>query len=633
MQQTARHTAAVPLLLDARRDGMSRTAHSVMALVVAILAPWRFPRASAAPAADDAILRQLERRWPSIQSPKTGLGVRELFAFGLEAAAADWHPERIEKAYALAATMQDRDAKSKTYGNLAWRYGDKGPDDLNAVEFCMHHGALTWMLYKDRLSPAARASLDELIRFGLEGVRRRGCKPDYTNIFLMHCWNLLAIGEATGRPDAFEEGVKFFDDWLAWTAKNGITEYLSPTYYGVDLDCLGFIARHIRDAAVKKKAEVALRYLWTDIAANWFEPGLRLGGAHSRDYDYLTGHGVLDRHLQMAGWLPEAPPYRAFETLARWAPPSDLRAAFDKQVPRVVCQRWLAKPWAAAVHYRGRAVDIGFGGGCKGSEDKVFTFQFAGGPKQVVGNFVMEGRLDPYGVNKTVTGGGHMKSHHLSPFVAGVQRGLEVLMLVSDAPKSKPGNPEWTLTGLYSHIVFPADAQPWSVDKALEPPEGGTERDVADAAVFLRSGDAAVGLRVLLAVDTAGKPAPFRWANDGVKQGAMRLTCVHAATDPQGRGTLVLWARAAEGLDDARFAAFRRDFAKAEGTVTAQGDRVDAAVAGLKGRMHIQADVAKKERLVREGGETAAEDCLLWVDGKDWGKQMLGEPVSGRETQ
>jgi len=610
---------------------MPRLSVKTLAVALALLAPWRFDSLlSAAPAADDALLRQLERRWGSIQDPKPGLGVRDLFAFGLEASAADWHPERVEKAYAVATTMQDRDAKSRTYGNLAWRYGDKGPDDLNAVEFCMHHGALTWMLHKDRLSPGARGALDELIRFGLEGVRRRGVKPGYTNIFLMHCWNLLAIGEATGRPDAFEEGVKAFDEWLAYTAKCGVSEYLSPTYYGVDLDCLGFIARHIRNGTVKKKAEAALRLFWTDIAANWFEPGLRLGGAHSRDYDYLTGHGVLDRHLQMAGWLPEAPPYRVFETLARWAPPADLRAGFEKQVPRVVCQRWGAQPWEAAVHYSGRAVDIGFGGACKGSEDKVFTFQLAGGPKQVVGNFVMDGRLDPYGVNKTVTGGGHMKSHHLIPFVAGVQRGPEALMLVSDAPKSKPGSPEWTLTGLYSHVVFPNDAQVWSADRAMEPPEAGKEREWAEPAVFLRSGDAAVGLRVLLALDTGGTPAPLRWANDGVKQNAMRLTCVHAGTDPKGRGTLVLWARAAEGLDDAKFAAFRRDFAKADGKAEAQGDRVEASVAGLQGRMRILADVAKKDRLAREGGEPAAEDCLLWVDGKDWGKQILGEIVTGR---
>jgi len=616
---------------------MACPARVVLALALASWAPCRLALLSAAPVAtppdDAALIRQLDRRWISIRDPKPGLGVRDLFAFALESAAANVHPERVEKAYALAATMQDRDPKSRTYGNFAWRFGDKGPDDLNAVEFCMHHGALTWMRFQDRLTPAARGTLDELIRFGLEGVRRRGCKADYTNIFLMHCWNLLALGEATGRPEAFAEGVKAFDAWLAWTATNGVTEYLSPTYYGVDLDCLGFIARHIRDAAVKTKAETALRLLWTDIAANWFEPGLRLGGAHSRDYDYLTGHGALDRHLQMAGWLPEAPPYRAFETLARWEPPAAIRAAFEKAVPRVICQRWLAKPWAAAVHYRGRAVDLGFGGACKGPEDKVFSFQFAGGPKQVVGNYVMEGRLDAYGVHKTVTGGGHMKSHHLSPFVAGVQRGPEVLMLVSDAPKSKPGNPEWTLTGLYSHIVFPADAQLWSADKALEPPAEGREAAAPEGAVFFRYGDAAVGLRVLLALDTAGTPAPLRWASDGLQRGAMRLTCVHAAADPQGRGTIALWARAAEGLDDAAFAAFRRDFAKAEGRVAVQGDRVEVAVAGLQGRMRVVADLAKKERLAREGGEPAAEDALLWVDGKDWGREILGGIATGPERK
>ena len=490
----------------------------------------------------------------------------------------------------------------------------------------MQQGLLVWILYRDRLSPGARERLDELIRYGLEGVRRRGVKPGYTNIFLMHCWNLMAIGESTGRPEAAREGYQAFDEWLLHVWKNGVSEYLSPTYYGVDLECLGLIARHVKQEAARKKAEAALRLFWTDIAANWFEPGQRLGGAHSRDYDYLTGHGILDRHLRAAGWLPPAAA-GTMDELCRWIPPASLAAPFRETVPRTVCQRWGARPWEAAVHYRGRAVDIGAGGACKGPEDKVFTFQFAGGPRQVMGNFVMDGRGDPYGVNKAVTGGGHMKSHHLSPFVACVQRGPEVLLLASDASRTrKSGNVEWALTTMASNIVFPADAAVFAGDEAGKAPEAG--KDVvlpADRPVFLRFGDAAVGLRFVLALDTGGKPAPVRWFNDGGKHGAARFACVHSEGAPQGRGTVAFWARAAEGLDDAGFADFRRRFARAEARAEASGDRVDVSVEGLQGRMRVAADVAKGERLAREGGEPAAEDCLLWVNGREVGREILRE--------
>ncbi len=588
-----------------------------------------FPVAASA----DEDPKQLERRWTSIQDPQPRLGIRDLFGFALGASASNWHPERVERALDLAARKQDRDPKSRTYGNFAWYWKDEKPDDLNAVEFCMQQGLLVRILYKDRLTPAARERLDELIRFGLEGVRRRGVKPGYTNIFLMHCWNLMAIGEATERPDAAQEGYKALDDWLVYTSKNGISEYLSPTYYGVDVECLGLIARHVKQDAARKKAEAALRLFWTDIAANWFEPGGRLGGAHSRDYDYLTGHGVLDRHLRMAGWLPEAPT-STMDELSKWVPPPSATAPFKEMVPRVVCQRWGVRPWEAAVHYRGRSVDIGSGGACKGPEDKVFAFQFAGGPKQVMGNFVMDGRGDPYGVNKAVTGGGHMKSHHLSPFVACVQRGPEVLLLASDASRTrKSGNVEWALTAMATNVVFPANAKVFAGDAAAAPPEDGKDTALpADRPVFLRFGDAAVGLRFVLALDTAGKPAPVRWVNDGGKHGAARFVCVHSESAPEGRGTAAIWARAAEGMDDAAFADFRRRFAAAEAKVETAGDRIDIAVEGLQGRMRVAADVAKGERQVREGGEPAAEDCLLWVNGRDYGREILREvtPAGGK---
>lgn len=38
---------------------------------------------------------------------------------------------------------------------------------------------------------------------------------------------------------------------------------------------------------VRAQARTAMRYLWTDIAANWWTPGDRLGGANARSYDYL----------------------------------------------------------------------------------------------------------------------------------------------------------------------------------------------------------------------------------------------------------------------------------------------------------------------------------------------------------
>jgi len=588
--------------------------------------------------AKDEAAKQLDRRWKGLAELKPRMGVRDLFGFALEAVANDYHPEHVERAFELARQMQDREPKNRTYGNFKWYWGDDKPDDLNAAEFCMQQAVLIWMLHKDKLTPKAKELLEELMKFGIEGVKRRGVKPGYTNIFLMHCWNLCALGEARDDKALAEEGYRAFDEWLVYTWRNGVCEYNSTTYYGVDIECLGLMARHLKNEQVRKNAEAALRLLWTDVAANWFEPCQRLGGAHSRDYDYLTGHGYLDTQLRLAGWLPD-PPKGVFTDLCKWTPPAGVRAQFDGMLPRVICQRYGEKPWESATSYLGRAVCLGSAGTCKGPEDKAFTINFAGGPKMAVCNFVMDGRKDPYGVNKSVTGGGHMKSHHLTPFVASVQRGPEVLFLASDASKGRKENrAEWAFVAQLSHIVLPREVQVWVTDEVQQPPDADTERELpASAPLFLRHGTAAAGLRYLAALTASGQRAPVRWANDGVKQNAMRLTCVHSETPPQGRATVAFWVRVAEGLDDAAFARFRRDFAAARAESKVDGDTVELTAAGLSGPLRVLANVTKGERKALEGGEPFAADALFCVNGRDYGREILKDvgpiPNAGKQKE
>ncbi|MGB2824516.1 MAG: hypothetical protein WBF17_26305, partial [Phycisphaerae bacterium] len=261
--------------------------------------------AAAAPELAPEAVRRLDRSWQSIEAVRPGMGSRDLFGFALDAAAAGYRPDRVARAFELAEKMQDRDEASRTFGNFRWYWRAERPEDLNAVEFCMQKGILIRMLYKDRLNGEGVERLERLIRYSVDGVTRHRVREGYTNIFLMKTWNCIAIGENTGRPDLARQGRQMLDRWLIHTWENGVSEYISPTYYGVDLESLGLIARFARDAGARKGAEAALRLLWSDIAANWFEPCQRLGGAHSRDYDFLTGHGYLDRLLRAAGWLPQ----------------------------------------------------------------------------------------------------------------------------------------------------------------------------------------------------------------------------------------------------------------------------------------------------------------------------------------
>ncbi|MBN2449062.1 MAG: hypothetical protein JXR77_01655 [Lentisphaeria bacterium] len=431
----------------------------------------------------ERLLGALERRWESFQDPSPQMGVRSLFEFALESAEADHGLERLGGALERAERMQDRDPESRTYGNFRWYWGAERPEDLNAVEFSMQDAALLWMRHRERLPEDALERLERLISFAVEGIRRHNVRESYTNIFLMKTWNCIALGEQTERPELAREGYAMLDAWLLYTWEHGVHEYLSPTYYGTDLDSLLLIAAFSRDSRARSQAETALRLFWTDIAANWFEPCLRLGGAHSRDYDYVTGHGYLDHHLRFAGWLEphaDAAPLR-FAALTGWRPPGELRTLAVERLPRMVRQRWGAGAGERAAQYVGRSVSLGSAGASYADPmDKTLTVHFAGGPGMPVVSFLMDARNDPYGRLRNPVGGGHSKALHLTPFLMSVQREREALLLAAISPGDRGfQRPAPDPVCLLSHVVLPREGVAlWVGD---EPVAAGIEAGPAES--------------------------------------------------------------------------------------------------------------------------------------------------------
>ncbi|NQT85569.1 hypothetical protein HQ560_02325, partial [bacterium] len=571
-----------------------------------------------APWSKDRLDREWKRRFEPVRER---MGSRDLCGFALEAAAANLYPDRVARALALAEQMQDRDPASRTYGNFKWYWNAEGPQDRNAVEFCMQKGILVWMHYRDRLNAEARERLERLIRFSVEGIRLHRVSELYTNIFLMKIWNCIAIGENTGRPDLAQEGYEMLDRWLVATWENGVAEYISPTYTGVDIDSLALLHRFAKDERTRRHAELALRLLWTSVAANWYEPAQRLGGAHSRDYDFLTGHGYTDNHLRMLGWISDPTPYdlQAFFQLCRWDPPAELRA-LSMKTPRLVQQRWRAGPGGTAVQYVGKRFSVGSAGAAYHCMDKPLTINLPGGPKMPMINVFMDARGDAYGKKRFPVGGGHSKTLHLKPFLTSVQRGPEVLMLLSAHPKDPMFQryfPESTC--LLTQIVLPANAEFWLGEKKIAPQPG--QRWGARMPLFLKIEDVVVGIRVVHSRGTRGVTAPAELIFDGGKYGAVRLTVTHSKSKPTSRGTTALWVRAEEGGD---FAAFRKAMAQAIGGVV-DGTRIDIAVPGQKGDLRLVADVAAGARIAAEGGEPGTGEALLAVDGRDYGRELLGK--------
>ena len=565
----------------------------------------------------------LEQRWANLQqTEKRNTGTRDLFSFVLEIAARGADMRMAQGALDLAKQKREPDPTSKLWGNYAWYWKDAHPEDRNAVEFSMQSASLTWMLYRDRLNEKVRGQLESEIRYAMEGIRRHKVAVSYTNIFLMKTANCIFIGEHLPDEALAKEGYAMLDQWLDHTRQNGIHEYSSPTYTGVDLGSLGLLVKYPRDTAIRAKAEKALRLIWTEIAANWFPSFEGIAGTHSRDYDFLRGHGLLDRYLEKASWLtPEKPPTPdVFVDLSAWTPPEEIRA-ITRNVPRFVSQRWGEKPRENSYHYVGHNFTLGSAGAGYGQQDKTLTVNLALGPQAPVVNFAMDERGDPYGQAKVLTSGGHMKLTHLTPFLMSAQLGSDALLLACQNPQKKPSP---FATSLMSNIVFPAAAKPWLVDGPLNFTNDETRHNLpAGTTLFLRTGDVAVALRYVLALDAAGQPAALAVIRDGGKVPAMRFTAIHSAQPTNQRAVVAVWVRAAEGLDDAAFAKFRETCAAAETLIKAKDDTLEVFAPATKGSLHLSADLKAEKRLFPIGSDAQTATEIIVVNGVDLGGNCL----------
>ncbi len=575
---------------------------------------------------------ELELQWPEIADNHRAIGIRGTLRFAVEAAGLNWHPERVAVAIDRARAMQDLDPTSKTFGNFRWRSDQPSPIDLNAVEFASQLMGFLHARYEDRLTPAARHTLEQTMNDAIAGLRSHVVRIEYTNIFVMKAWSLIAIGEALGRADVAGDGYQRFADWLKFTAHHGLGEYGAVTYYGIDLDSLAMLARWADRADGRAQAVTAMRYLWTDAAANWWAPGDRLGGTNARSYDYVFGRGYFEAHTWTAGWLRTRPelegagwlggPHNNLSTLREavtFVPPAEWTEGIRAQLPRIVVAQWGAEPEQRAVNWIGHHVSLASSGASHGNDERTLVANLGDSPTVPQLTLYMDGRRDPFGAKKTVNG----KSLHLTPIIATVQRGPEILQLLSDEPlapgsKHHPGE----LSCFLTHLTLPAVAEVWFGDSRVEPgpPERPTRLPVGET-VFVRLADAAIAVRLLVAT-FGGANVPVEFVADEPDGLTRRLTVVHTNTEPRGRGTVVAWLRVHEGLDDSGFAAWRKSFSAMSATVRQAGDDVSVDVAGEHGVLRIDVDVVHGERRMLAGGEPGA---LLSVNGRDVGREVMAE--------
>ena len=152
------------------------------------------------------------------------MGVIELFYAAYYFCESGRHLDRLDVLFDVAAEMQDRDPKSRSYGNYRWYYRDGYVMDWNAVDFCMQTGSIMARNHRGKMTPGQRTKFEKLLELSIQGCLNHRVRPSYTNIALMNAANLILLGEACSRPDAFEEGVKRLDAFGLNTALFGVCE-------------------------------------------------------------------------------------------------------------------------------------------------------------------------------------------------------------------------------------------------------------------------------------------------------------------------------------------------------------------------------------------------------------------------
>ena len=560
------------------------------------------------------------------QSPES-LTSRGLFAYALVLAEARQHPERLDRLFALAEQMQDRNPQSRSYGNFWWTMRDGKVMDANAVDFSMRGGALLWLKHRNFIPADARARLEKMLEFSCEGCLRHKVQASYSNIALMNAGDLILLGEALGKPAVAAEGYARLDRFYRYTQAVGVHEFDSPTYTGVDLDGLGMIEAFCQRATSRAQAQALLKLFWTDIALNWLPSAQKLAGAHSRTYDYLHGLGELDRQLLVNGWLTTTSPpaiddiYSAQE---RWHP-SPKYSALANQFPRLVRQSWGTNACQSRTHFLRADITLSCTAASYGGwMDMPLTVDWPGDRKSVRGYFIADGRDDPYG-QKKIAAGAHQKAFHLNPFWTAAQRNSDALGLVVYREKDLQTN----ATTLVSNFVLPLAADGfWIGDRRVEFSTTTPSRlPVAPGeTVLIRKGTAALGLRVPWSRGLNGQPAPVFLIYDGNAFGAVRLAVEHVgATDKiKFTGTAAgaaFWLRAGSGLKtEADFNQWRQRFVAAGVEVDAGAERLKLKTTGTDGPVALTATAPWAEPESLEPSPTRA---VLELNGTDLGAKIL----------
>jgi hypothetical protein len=599
-------------------------------------------------------MESLKQQWAALHQSPPRLGVRDCFLFLLDALDTKFlTQEELLWTINLVKTRVITDSTKPSFGNMYWGWNETGGDvgDGNNVEFCVQYGILIKLLFNDRLSDDTRASLDELFAMTLKGVRRQPVRISYTNIYLMRCWNFIALGQAYNNPAVIEEGRKAFDIWLKHVANYGNREYDSPTYSGVDIESLLLMVQFAKDADIHQKASDALEFFLTDLASHYNSLGGFLAGAHSRDYNRVFGRDLLEEKYFNPLLGHENKNNQLFNQICFSILKERGLSKFQKEImdkpKRFIEQRWDSFPHTFTTDYHGKKFSIASSSQYYSPDDKSFIMYLNSKRIPEMPNIVyaMEGRNDHYGTwGATGMGekmkhlmppnypsnGGWGKTRHLMPFMQASQNKNEFVMLVSGEKDHNCINEYVNSTVLLPNYFD----ELWFGNTRIMQRAVGTEIPLDSTNTFFaKFEDVAIAIKILYSnADNSEKAILY---NDGFKYNsnreafnlihneALRLTLKHPNN---GKGNIVMWWKAEEAIDtEAKFQAFRNSVLDAPVTINETNNVLDVIVQTASGKLGLKADLKKKLRLDYYNPIPLNRNNLFNIDGVDIGKKIMGK--------
>jgi hypothetical protein len=577
---------------------------------------------------------------------------------------------------------------------------DTGVSDNNAVEFITE--SLVQISYRfphllALYGPVSQSgTIENLLSTLLSecqiGVINHHFTVGYTNQWLFRLCNIILTGQGSTdgngnvllapNADVINRGRTDFLTWVSTVRNNGIHEFMSPTYTGVDLEALGYINLYARDPGIAAMAQQAYKLIWIDMYANWYTQNQRIGGTHSRTYEFLTDEDrETDRFFYAVSHLttPPSPPWpillntrsngywRGQDFIAYMLPPpSDvpylygniIAANLSRTILRsflteesnydpdyMYGENYLANPSGAG----GLSYPFSVGSTECFYDDLTFeglTIMMPGNGITANVNFNMQGRKDYY----LQILAPDAKADTLKPFIASAQNAAETLFVASSSAQDDAGAVE-----VASTIVIPNTAQVW-IGTAVAPTALAPGQSVSlnpGSTLFIQTSnpgqtDALVtGIRFLLSTDMSGNPIGLTLVNDGSLFNALRVTCVHSATSPgSGQAVIAFWTRTGYCSDtSANFNLFRNALASASvvNSYSPASGAVSLSVPGLNGAMTVNANAISESTTSISGDDldSAFTLPLLSIDGaeyvtgtlQEWTSQDIGNATGGSGIQ